>query len=214
MLEKINNYLILKNPITMEEHFGKILDVDKHNKIKVKLIDDYNTNHYLKNREIEILIPFGTKLYHFVSTITFYDILEKTITINYPENIDKEINRKHKRYDINLELEIYKENHIIPSISYDISLGGLAFIVNDDIKFEETICLKIKVNNLKDIILKVEIIHAKRIRYDKKYYLLYSGQFIDFSKDEFDKLSLFFENLDGNYCVTSQITFDDYQDNT
>lgn len=202
MLEKMNNYLIIKNPITLEEHFGKILNIEKnHKKIKLQLVDENNTYHYSKNCDIEILIPVSNKLYHFISTITFIDVLDKIITIDYPENVDKEISRLHTRYDLNVALDIYLENHVIPSISYDISLGGIAFIVNEDVNLQGIISIKIKTEKLKDICFQINLIHFKHIKHDRKSFLVYSGEFCNTSNTDYICLHDFFTTIEGSSCI-------------
>lgn len=197
MLEKVENYLILKNPITLEEHIGKILNVEKDSrKIKLQLVDEKNTRYYKNNKEVEILIPYEEKLYHFKTVIIYFDIIEKILTIEYPEKIDDEIIRKYKRYDINLALDIFLKNHIVPSISYDISLGGIAFIINDNIEMAEILSLKIKTEDLEEFIFKVRVIHVKNIRYKKQDFLLYSAEFCNPSEEEFETLFVFFTKIE------------------
>lgn len=193
MFQKLKNYLIIKSSDTEEEHLAKIVDLEKDTrKIRLQLIDEKKNIYYKRNKDLDVLIPHDKELFFFKSTVIFYDILEKIVTIEYPNEIDKVIRREHKRYDINVELEILLDSHSIPSISFDMSLGGLAFIINNHIELDDIIPVKFKTDELDINELQVKIVNKRDFRYKGKDYLLYSGEFYQLNQDNFDKLLLFF----------------------
>ena len=198
MFQKIKNYLILKNSENYEEHIAKIVELEKRSrKIKLRLIDENKNIYYKRNRELEVLIPQDKELFFFKSSVIYYDILEKIITIEYPNEIDKILRRQHIRYDINVALDIVLETHTIPSISFDMSLGGLSFIINHNIELDDIIPLKIKVEELIESEFQVKIVNKKDFRYKGKNYLMYSGEFFKLEQESFDNL-LFFFNKNNN----------------
>lgn len=193
MFQKIDNYLILKNAENIEEHIAKIIEVEKENgKIKLQLIDENKNIYYKRNRDLEVLIPHDKELFLFKSSVIYYDVLEKIITIEYPIEIDKILRRQHTRYDINVALDVILDSHVIPSISFDMSLGGLAFIINNHIELNDIIPIKIKADELVDNEFKVKIVNKKDFRYKGKDYLMYSGEFYELDKVSFDNLLFFF----------------------
>ncbi len=106
MFQKIENYLILKNSENFEEHIAKIIELEKESrKIKLQLIDENKNIYYKRNKELEVLIPHDKELFLFKSSVIYYDILDKIVTIEYPNEIDKILRRQHTRYDINVALD-------------------------------------------------------------------------------------------------------------
>ena len=86
MFQKIENYLILKNSENFEEHIAKIIELEKESrKIKLQLIDENKNIYYKRNKELEVLIPHDKELFLFKSSVIYYDILDKIVTIEYPE---------------------------------------------------------------------------------------------------------------------------------
>lgn len=205
MFQKIENYLILKNSENYEEHIAKIVELEKESrKIKLQLIDENKNIYYKRNRELEVLIPQNKELFFFKSSVIYYDLLEKIVTIEYPNEIDKIRRREHIRYDINVALDVVLDSHIIPSISFDMSLGGLAFIINNNIELDDIIPIKIKTEELMENEFRVKIVSKKDFRYKGKNYLMYSGEFFELEQASFDNL-LFFFNKNNNEEININI---------
>mgnify|MGYP003590419064 CR=1 FL=1 len=183
------NYLILKNQENNEEHLGEIYSIyrDLH-KIQIKLIDEEKNIFYVKNRDLEVMIPIGTELFCFNTTVLFFDIIEKVITISYPEEISEVIRRKFRRYNLNIALEIELGAHLVPSISYDVSLGGISFLTNSQCVLGDKITLKFKMDPFKNLDVDVRILRRKNFIYRGKYFLFYAGEFINLKKEISDKL--------------------------
>ena len=205
MFQKIENYLILKNSENFEEHIAKIIELEKESrKIKLQLIDENKNIYYKRNKELEVLIPHDKELSLFKSSVIYYDILDKIVTIEYPNEIDKILRRQHTRYDINVALDIFLDSHVIPSISFDMSLGGLACIINNHIDLNDIIPIKIKIEELAEKEFKIKIVSKKDFKYKGKNYLMYSGQFFELEQESFHRL-LFFFNKNNNEEININI---------
>lgn len=205
MFQKIENYLILKNSENYEEHIAKIVELEKGSrKIKLQLIDENKNIYYKRNRKLEVLIPQDKELFFFKTSVIYYDLLDKIVTIEYPNEIDKIRRREHIRYDINVALDVILDLHIIPSISFDMSLGGLAFIINNNIELNDIIPIKIKTEELMGNEFKIKIVNKKDFRYKGKNYLMYSGEFFELEQKSFDSL-LFFFNRNNNEEININI---------
>ena len=192
MFDNVKNYMVLNNEETNEEHIGKIIEIDKESKkIKLRLVDDNRNLYYRRDKEIEVLVPKESNLYCFHSLVIYYDVLERIITIEYPEELTKVIKRKHKRYDINLPIDIQTEYHQLPSISFDLCLGGISFLASPKFVLKDEIVIKLKDESLKDEEFKVRLLSKKEFKYQGKDYILYGGEFINLQKDSFEKLILF-----------------------
>lgn len=192
MFDNIKNYMILRNEDTPEEHLGKVIEIEKSTrKIKLQLIDDNKNLYYRRDKEIEVIMPKEVELYCFKSFVIYYDILEKIITIEYPEELNKIITRKHRRYDINIPIDIETSSHVLPSISFDLGLGGIGLLVSNQYQLDEEVVIKIKSPKLSEEEFKVRILSQKDFRYKGKDYLLYGGEFINLKKEAFEKLILF-----------------------
>lgn len=197
MFENVKNYLIIKNEDTTEEHLGKIIEIEKKNrKIKLQLVDENKNIYYRRERTLDIMVPMETELYCFKSSVLFYDIIEKIMTIEYPAEVSKVIKRNHRRYDINVALDILLGDHIIPAITYDIGLGGIGFLINNSYYLENDIIIKIKAEDFNVDYLHIKILNKREFRYKGKDYLLYGSEFIELKTDQFDKLVLFFNTLE------------------
>lgn len=202
MFRKSKNYLILKNAETPEEHLGRIVDIDKHSrKLRLELVDENKNRYYRRDKEIEILVPMEKDLYSFKSNVIFYDVIDKIITVEYPEEINTIIRRKYKRFDLQLALDIQFHEHIIPSISYDLGLGGIAFLVHPHFELENTVKIKIKSDLLQDIFYDVKIVNKKVFRYNGNDYFLYAGEFCELEGERFDKLLIFFSDKENRKLV-------------
>lgn len=188
---ELNNksYLILKNQENNEEHLGEICGIYKElHKIQIRLIDEEKNIFYGKNRDLEVMIPLETELFCFNTTIIFFDIIEKIITISYPEEISEVIRRKFKRYNLNIALEIELGAHLVPSISYDVSLGGISFLTNSQCVLGDKITLKFKLDPFKNLDVNVKILRKKNFIFRGKYFLFYAGEFINLEKEMSEKL--------------------------
>lgn len=192
MFDNVKNYMILRNEDTPEEHLGRVIEIEKNTrKIKLQLIDDNKNLYYRRDKEIEVIMPKEEELYCFKSFVIYYDILDKIITIEYPEELNKIITRRHKRYDINIPIDIEMSAHVLPSISFDLGLGGVGLLVNSQYVLNDEIIIKIKSPKLIQEEFKVRVLSKKEFRYKGKDYLLYGGEFINLKKDAFDKLIIF-----------------------
>lgn len=192
MLDNIKNYMMIRSDETIEEHLGKVLELDRNTKkIKLQLIDDNKNLFYRRDKEIEVVIPKESDLFCFKSFVIFYDVLERTIIVQYPEELNKVIKRGHKRYDINIPIDICTDQHCLPSISFDLGLGGIGILVNPQFALEEEIQIKIKDQNLANEVFKVRVLNKKEFKYKGKDYILYGGEFINLKKEAFEKLMLF-----------------------
>ena len=188
---ELNNksYLILKNQENNEEHLGEICGIYKDlHKIQIRLIDEEKNIFYSKNKSLEVMIPLDTDLYCFNTTVIFFDIIEKVITISYPEEISEIIKRKFKRYNLNIALEIELGTHMVPSISYDVSMGGISFLTNSQCVLGDKITLKFKMDPFKNLDIDVKILKRKKFIYQGKSSLFYAGEFIHLKKEMSDKL--------------------------
>ena len=164
---ELNNksYLILKNQENNEDHLGEISGIYKDlHKIQIRLIDEEKNIFYSKNKSLEVMIPLDTDLYCFNTTVIFFDIIEKVITISYPEEISEIIKRKFKRYNLNIALEIELGTHMVPSISYDVSMGGISFLSNSQCVLGDKITLKFKMDPFKNLDIDVKILKRKKFR--------------------------------------------------
>lgn len=201
MLDNIKNYMMIRSDETIEEHLGKVLELDKNTKkIKLQLIDDNKNLFYRRDKEIEVVIPKESDLFCFKSFVIFYDVLERTIIVQYPEELNKVIKRGHKRYDINIPIDICTDSHSLPSISFDLGLGGIGILVNPQFTLEEEIQIKIKDQNLVNEVFKVRVLSKKEFKYKGKDYILYGGEFINLKKEAFEKLMLFL-NVRNNQII-------------
>ena len=108
--------------------------------------------------------------------------------ISYPEEISEVIRRKFRRYNLNIALEIELGAHLVPSISYDVSLGGISFLTNSQCVLGEKITLKFKMDPFKNVDVDVKILRRKNFIYRGKYFLFYAGEFINLKKEISDKL--------------------------
>ncbi len=198
MIGKVDNYLILKSNETSEEHLARIVQVEKiEKKIKLVLIDEHKNIYFRRNKNVEVLIPVDQDLYTFNSPILYFDILERIMTIEYPEEVNMLRRRKHKRYPIKLAIEAYIGDTKIESFSSDISLGGLSFVTFSNKLFSigDHIKLHFKTKSLGKLELWVEVINQRSIEIKGKKYFLNGGKFKEVSEKEIDVLAIFlYEN--------------------
>lgn len=130
MIRHFSNFLILKSDETEEEHLARIVDYDLENKkMRLSLIDNEKNKYYRRDKNIKVLIPANKDLYNFKSNILYFDIIERIMTIKYPDEIEIIHRRKNKRYPFKLPIEIEIGDTVVPSVTFDISLGGLSFAV-------------------------------------------------------------------------------------
>jgi len=205
MFDTIKNYMILRNEDTPEEHVGKVIEVEKGTrKIKLQLVDDNKNLYYRGNKEIEVIMPKEVELYCFKSFVIYFDVLDRIITIEYPAELNKIIKRGHKRYDINIPVEIEVNAHKVPSISFDLGLGGIGLLVNSSYELNEEVVIRIKTEKLINEEFKLRVLNKKDFKYKGKDYLLYGGEFINIKKEAFDKLILFLNEKNTGNVATQQ----------
>lgn len=205
MFDTIKNYMILRNEDTPEEHVGKVIEIEKGTrKIKLQLVDDNKNLYYRGNKEIEVIMPKEVELYCFKSFVIYFDVLDRIITIEYPAELNKIIKRGHKRYDINIPVEIEVNTHKVPSISFDLGLGGIGLLVNSSYELNEEVVIKIKTEKLVNEEFKLRVLNKKDFKYKGKDYLLYGGEFINIKKEAFEKLILFLNEKNMSNIVNQQ----------
>jgi hypothetical protein len=85
-----------------------------------------------------------------------------------------------------------------------MSLGGLAFIINNHIDLNDIIPIKIKIEELAEKEFKIKIVSKKDFKYKGKNYLMYSGEFFELEQESFDSL-LFFFNKNNNEEININI---------
>lgn len=189
-LNSIKSTLILKNNETSEEHFGKILDINKEmKKIRIQLLDEEKYIYYKRYIEIELIIPIETDIYHFKTSVIYYDIIDKIVTITYPEEVSEIIKRKYERFNLNIALDIVLLEHVIPSISYDLCVGGISFLANYTLILDNKIKIKIKVEEFKDDYFNALILNKKTFSFKGNHFLFYSAKFIDLSDEMSRKIT-------------------------
>lgn len=197
MLSNFKNFLILKNNISKEEHLGRIEYYDPNKKkIILQLIDEDKNLTFKKGSIIDVLIPANEDLFKFKATIIYYDIIERFLSVSYPDEIEVLHRRKEKRHPLKLLMEIKIGESIIESISFDISLSGLSFISKTDkiVQIDDYVQIKIKLekSHIDDLWLKV--LNKREINYMGENYILYGGEFEDLSLANIDEIILLLNN--------------------
>ncbi len=77
---------------------------------------------------------------------------------------------------------------MVPSISYDVSMGGISFLTNSQCVLGDKITLKFKMDPFKNLDIDVKILKRKKFIYQGKSFLFYAGEFIHLKKEMSDKL--------------------------
>lgn len=145
--------------------------------------------YYKRYIEIELIIPIETDIYHFKTSVIYYDIIDKIVTITYPEEVSEIIKRKYERFNLNIALDIVLLEHVIPSISYDLCVGGISFLANYTLILDNKIKIKIKVEEFKDDYFNALILNKKTFSFKGNHFLFYSAKFIDLSDEMSRKIT-------------------------
>lgn len=191
MLSNFKNFLILKSDETNEEHLAKIEHYDTNNKkLQLRLIDDEKNLSYRKGSNINVLIPDSEDLYKFQTEVIYYDIIERILSITYPEEVEVIHRRKEKRFPLKLLIEAKIGESTLDSITFDISLSGLSFIAKTDkiCHVGDYVEIKIKLEKSNIQNLWIKILNKRTIDYMDKTYILYGGEFEELSADSIDEL--------------------------
>lgn len=194
MFNYFSNFLILKSDETDEEHLAKIIDFDMDNKrIRLSLIDEEKNRYYTRNKNIKILIPANEDLYNFKTIILYFDVLERIMTIQYPEHIEVIHRRKFKRYPFKFPIEVTIGDTIVNSITFDISLGGLSFAIKSEKLCQVEDYVKINFPNSNPYIggLWLKIVNHRETIFNGYTLHMYGCEFEDLDDRMLNQLTIF-----------------------
>lgn len=199
MFNHFSNFLILKSDETTEEHLAKIIDFDMENKrIRLSLVDEEKNNFYTRNKSIKIVIPTNKDVYSFETNIIYLDVLERIITIQYPENIEVVHKRKYKRYPFNFPIEVVMGDTTFPSITIDMSIGGLSFAIKTTKICQVEDYVKVNFSNTTPYLggLWLKIVNHRESILNSHNVHIYGGEFEDLDNRMLNQLIVFLNEND------------------
>ena len=199
MISHFSNFLILKSHETNEEHLAKIIDFDMENKkIRLSLVDEEKNVYYTRNKSIKIIVPTNKDIYSFETNILNLDVIERIITIQYPENIEVVHKRKYKRYSFNFPIEVVMGDTTFTSITMDISIGGLSFAIRTTKICQVEDYVKINFSNTTPYLggLWLKIVNHRESLLNNQNVHIYGGEFEDLDSRMLNQLIVFLNEND------------------
>lgn len=182
-------YIILKNKENQEDHVGEISEFKEGKFIKLKLTDTTKNKSFHRGVELEVILPKNNKIYIFDAFILYFDIIERILTIDYPENIRRLKRRKHKRYKIPIPIMVELEDELANTYTYDISVEGISFLVSPSIMFKSNSIIPVSFDlNENTLHVNLQLVNSRILYLNQKKFLLLGASFETLSTNDYNNL--------------------------
>lgn len=175
-LSKIDSLIIESKNFDLD-FFGKIKKLDRKNRKILLEIDNIGEKIFFHPHE-EITIRFlsGHSIYEFKSTISYYDLIEMTAVIPFPEKLNLITDDRPDRYKYHKKIKILEENEDVSGFITDINESGLGFYSPRAHKKGEV--LKLELIQEKYILI-IKIMNKKLEKILNKNLYIYGAKILD-----------------------------------